>query len=212
MSSQDEGKFYPTPLLIQLSRGGGGGTQPAASDLSASASTANDDNEGFLVVETNFRLYAYTESPMRIAITALFCEMLYRFPTVAVGVITRQSVQQALQNGIHAAEIISFIETRAHAQMRRRPPPQIPPSISDQIYLWEKEFRRYVKTDGVLYSSFDTQNQYDILRQHVQSIGSLLFANDERRVVVAEKSAHDSIKQFWKRVRKDNELNSAYNT
>jgi transcription initiation factor TFIIH subunit 4 len=34
--------------------------------------------EGFLVVETNYRIYAYTNSDLQVALIGLFAEMLYR--------------------------------------------------------------------------------------------------------------------------------------
>ena len=35
--------------------------------------------EGYIVVETNYRVYAYTDSNLQVALLALFCEMLYRW-------------------------------------------------------------------------------------------------------------------------------------
>jgi transcription initiation factor TFIIH subunit 4 len=34
--------------------------------------------EGFLVVETNYRIYAYTNSDLQVALIGLFAELLYR--------------------------------------------------------------------------------------------------------------------------------------
>jgi hypothetical protein len=39
---------------------------------------------------------------------------------MAVGVVSRESVRQALQNGITAAQIINYLELHAHPQMRKR--------------------------------------------------------------------------------------------
>ena len=35
--------------------------------------------EGFLVVETNYRVYAYTSSDLQVALIGLFAEVLYRY-------------------------------------------------------------------------------------------------------------------------------------
>ncbi|XP_077017372.1 general transcription factor IIH subunit 4 isoform X2 [Tamandua tetradactyla] len=100
-------RYYPTRLAINLSSGvsGAGGTvhQP-----------------GFIVVETNYRLYAYTESELQIALIALFSEMLYRFPNMVVAQVTRESVQQAIASGITAQQIIHFLRTRAHPVMLKQ--------------------------------------------------------------------------------------------
>jgi transcription initiation factor TFIIH subunit 4 len=79
----------------------------------------NDDNnyEGYIIVETNYRIYAYTDSKLQISLLALFTELLYRFPNVTVGVITRDSIRQALRGGITARQIISYLEQHAHQKV-----------------------------------------------------------------------------------------------
>lgn len=65
--------------------------------------------EGYIVVETNYRVYAYTNSNLQVALLGLFCEMLYRFPNLVVSILTRDSVRQALKSGITAAQIIGYV-------------------------------------------------------------------------------------------------------
>lgn len=61
---QAKSAFYPTNLVVNLSSG-------ANRRIGALS-------DGFIVVETNYRLYAYTDSPLKIAVVSYFCEMLYR--------------------------------------------------------------------------------------------------------------------------------------
>ena len=51
----------------------------------------------FIVVETNYRIYAYTDSHLQIALLGLFTEVLYRFPNLCVGIISRDSCRQAFR-------------------------------------------------------------------------------------------------------------------
>jgi transcription initiation factor TFIIH subunit 4 len=44
-----------------------------------------DSDKGFVIVETNYRVYAYTESSLKLAILSTFCEMTYRFADMSVG-------------------------------------------------------------------------------------------------------------------------------
>ena len=48
------------------------------------------------------------DSELQIALVALFSEMLYRFPNVVVAQVTRESVQQAIANGITAQQVLSY--------------------------------------------------------------------------------------------------------
>lgn len=62
-------------------------------------------NNGYILLETNFRVYAYTNSPLQIAILSLFVDMQSRFANMVVGVITRDSVREALTRGISADQV-----------------------------------------------------------------------------------------------------------
>ena len=71
------GRFYPTRLALNIASG-------------ESKSLMERHREGFIVVETNYRAYAYTNSDLQVALVGLFAEVLYRLPNLAVAVITRQ--------------------------------------------------------------------------------------------------------------------------
>lgn len=64
--------------------------------------------------EPFFQIYAYTDSSLQVALLGLFTELLYRFPNLVVGVMTRDSVRQAFRGGITADQIISYLEQHAH--------------------------------------------------------------------------------------------------
>jgi hypothetical protein len=46
--------------------------------------------------------------------------------------------------------------------------PVIPPTITDQIRLWELERNRFKFTDGVLYSQFLSQADFELLRDYAK--------------------------------------------
>ncbi|XP_028454040.1 general transcription factor IIH subunit 4 isoform X2 [Perca flavescens] len=98
-------RYYPTRLAITLAAGVT--TSSSSSSSSTLASPPGTGDTGFIVVETNYRIYAYTDSELQIALVALFSEMLYRFPNVVVAQVTRESVQQAIANGITAQQYFS---------------------------------------------------------------------------------------------------------
>ncbi|KAM7441372.1 General transcription factorIIH subunit 4 [Porites harrisoni] len=180
-------RYYPTRLAINLASAGIGGT-----------AVTNTDEKGFIVVETNYRVYAYTGSTLQVALVGLFAEIICRFPNFCVGVLTRDSVQQALASGISAEQILHFLRTRAHPEMLKKTP-IIPPTISDQIRLWELERSRMTFTEGVLYNQFLSQADFETLRKYAEDLGVLMWANSSKRVIVVSRSGHDDVKRFWKR-------------
>lgn len=100
------GRFYPTRLALNITSKNAVATVGQEDDY--------EQDKGHIVVETNYRVYAYTDSNLQVALLALFTELLYRFPNLVVGVLTRDSVRQALRGGITAEQIISYLEQHAH--------------------------------------------------------------------------------------------------
>ena len=93
--------------------------------------------EGYIVIETNYRIYAYTNSDLQVSLIGLFAEPLYRFPNLSVSLITRDSVRQAFKGGISAAQIIRFLRMHAHPRQveekTKTKQPAIPPTVVDQV-------------------------------------------------------------------------------
>ncbi|KAK2190711.1 hypothetical protein NP493_73g04036 [Ridgeia piscesae] len=182
-------RYYPTMLAINLATG-------------ASKRGADTNMPGYIVVETNSRVYAYTDSSLQVALLALFCEMVYRFPNLAVANITRDSVREALSRGITADQMIHFLRSHAHPQLQAKKP-VLPPTVSDQIQLWELERDRFKFTDGVLYNQFLSQSDFELLRDYARDLGVLMWENPRSRMMVVDRSGHDEVKRFWKRHKHD---------
>lgn len=87
--------FYPTRLATTL-------TSSAPPLVS---SRHQDEERGFIVLETNFKVYAYTSNPLQIAVLNLFMHLKSRFPNFVTGQITRDSIKRGLSNGITADQV-----------------------------------------------------------------------------------------------------------
>jgi transcription initiation factor TFIIH subunit 4 len=195
------GRFYPTRLELNIASG-------------ESERLTERHRKGYLVVETNFRVYAYTISDLKVALIGLFAEMVYRLPNLAVAVITRDSIREALRGGISASQIVRFLRLHAHPQQqegarRKRKADRaesdsdsgqtllIPPTVVDQIYLWEKERDRFSFRDGVLYNHFLSQTDFDTVRNRANSIGACVWANDKNRAVVVTREGSRCIREAF---------------
>ncbi len=108
---------------------------------------------------------------------------VFRFPNVTVGVLTRDSIRTALRSGITADQIVGFLRMHAHPKMMTGGP-VLPPTVVDQIYLWEQERNRFVFSEGVLYSNFISQSDFETLRDYAQDLGVLVWQNDRKRTMV----------------------------
>lgn len=120
--SEGSPRFYPTRLATSLtSESTGLKSSSSVVDKAVHDAESKDSSEsqtGEIIIETNFKLYAYTNSPLEIAILNLFVTLKTRFSNMVIGQLTRESIRNALYNGITAEQIIRFLETHAHPQMR----------------------------------------------------------------------------------------------
>lgn len=188
-------RYYPTKLAIELASGL---TTGSPSDNSG---VPDEIQSGFLVVETNYRVYAYTNNDLYLRIIDLFCKMLYRFPNMSVGIITRQSIRKALSNDITADLILNFLRSHAHPQMRKRlleNKPLLPTTISDQIRLWEMERDRIVDQEGMLYNQFNSFPDFELIEKYAKDLNVLLWSNAQKQCVIVSKAGHEEVKRFWK--------------
>ncbi|KAI9850228.1 MAG: RNA polymerase II transcription factor B 52 kDa subunit, partial [Pleopsidium flavum] len=122
-------RFYPTRLATTLTSDAG-----ALRSVSAGFDNAlrSSDGKGFIVIETNYRIYAYTSSKLQIAVLQLFTRLSTRYPNMVSGKITRESIRRAVAIGITSDQIVSYLNTHAHPQMRKNNP-ILPPTVVDQI-------------------------------------------------------------------------------
>jgi len=177
------GRFYPTRLALNIASG-------------ENKSNIESNKEGYIVVETNYRIYAYTDSNLQIALLGLFTEILYRFPNLCVGVISRDSCRQAFRGGITANQIIRFLQM--HVLTTNSVTAVIPPTITDQVRLWEQERDRFTFTEGVLYNQFLSQADFETVKNYADGLGCVTWHNDQKRTLVVTKDGHDDVKRYWR--------------
>lgn len=172
-SSPSSSHFYPTRLATTLTSDAGG---LRSSSLASSA----DTKSGFIVIETNYRVYAYTSSNLQIAILQLFTRLITRYPNMVAGKITRESIRRAVSMGITSDQIISYLTTHAHPQMAKKQP-ILPATVVDQIRLWQLEGDRMKATPGYLFKDFNTQADFKAPCKYAEEIGVLVWKSESQR-------------------------------
>ena len=186
-SSSD--RFYPTRLATTL-------TSDAIALRGSSVESANSsDSKGYIVIETNYRVYAYTTSWLQIAVLRLFTRISTRYPNMVAGKITRESIREAVKMGITSEQIISYLNTHAHPQMRHNTP-VLPPTVVDQIRLWQIEGERMKATPGFLFKEFANQPDYDACCTYAEEVGVLAWKSDARRMFFVTR--HEQVASFLK--------------
>ncbi|KAI8321483.1 RNA polymerase II transcription factor B subunit 2 [Martensiomyces pterosporus] len=220
----DPNRFYPTHLITSLTSamngeasagagkppGAGADTALAMNGTGTASKTGGSDaaatgggvaplrDEGYIILETNCRVYAYTDSPLQIAILNLFVHLINRFPNFVTGAVTRDSVRRALSNGITADQIIAYMTVHAHPHMRGQMP-VLPITVTDQIRLWEQERNRLHPTHAHFYKDFHQRQDFERVFRYAQDLGVILWANIDKRQMVVTPSGHAMIMDMVKK-------------
>ena len=191
--------FFPTRLSTTLTSDSSA-LRSVSAGFDAALTSSSDGAKGFIVIETNYRLYAYTSSPLQIAVLSLFTKFKTRFPNMVTGRVTRKSVANAISHGITSDQIITYLSTHAHPQLVKKATleggPVLPPTVVDQIRLWQIENERMKATPGFLFLDFESQKEYEGCVKYASEIGVLVWQNaGKRRFFVTR---HEQLRDYIK--------------
>ncbi|XP_074580172.1 general transcription and DNA repair factor IIH subunit TFB2 [Curcuma longa] len=181
-----EGWFIPTKL---------------ATNLSVSFTDSASNKEGFVVVETNFRMYSYSTSKLYSEILRLFSRIEYQLPNLIVGAITKESLYNAFENGITAEQIISFLQQNAHPRVANKIP-VVPENVTDQIRLWETDRNRVEMTPSYLYEDFPSKEVFEAACDFAREAGGVLFEDSKNMRVIVHVEVHQDMRDFLRRAPK----------
>ena len=151
-----------------------------------------------LVVEKNFKVYAYTSTDLHLALLALFCRVELRLPNFVVATLTRKSVLTAYERGITARQIAHFLTQRVHPSMTARDL-SVPENIIDQLVIWQEERHRCIFLPGVLVSGFETSAQFrDCVAFAKDELHTLEWADESLMAFIVAKDSAEAIKSYMR--------------
>jgi len=145
--------------------------------------------ERFLVVETNFRVYAYTNSELHIVLLSYFMRLEYRLPNLVIGFLTRESVCKAFRDGLQCAQIITFLSNHSKNH-------SMPDNVAEQIKLWEMERSRINDQEAIMLDEFVDLSLYKSTLNFAVNCGAYIWDNQERRVIILKKERSIPVLQY----------------
>nr|UXY87090.1 TATA binding protein of transcription factor IIB-like protein [Cryptomonas sp.] len=98
-----------------------------------------------LVVESNYRIYAYKNNDFLNMLLLQFSDLLYNLPNLFVGEITKGSINRAIKKGISSKNIIGFIEKNLHEICKN-----VPQTVVNQIRGWELQQKKTSISDSLM--------------------------------------------------------------
>ncbi|KAF7115522.1 hypothetical protein RHSIM_RhsimUnG0054100 [Rhododendron simsii] len=177
-----------------------------ATNLSISLSDLSSRKQGFVVVETNFRVYAYSSSKLLCEILRLFSRVEYQLPNLIVAAITKESLYNAFENGIMAEQasidsllyIITFLQQNAHPRVAERIP-SVPENVTDQIRLWESDMNRVEMTPASLFDEFPSRDVFEAACDFAREYGGVLWEDSKKMRLVVKAEILGQIREFLRR-------------
>ncbi|KAM0904077.1 hypothetical protein ACQ4PT_018244 [Festuca glaucescens] len=167
-----------------------------ATNLSSSLSDSSASKEGIVVVETNFRLYAYSASRLHCEILRLFSRVEYQLPNLIVGAITKETLYGAFDNGITAEQIITFLQQNAHPRVIDKVP-IVPENVTDLIRLWENDRNRV----EMVYEDFPSKDMFEQCCDYARDNGFLLWEDAKKMRLIVRGEFHEEMQVFLRRQR-----------
>lgn len=176
-------------------------TRLALSMASEDSTADGKGSQGFLVLETTFKVYAYDPTEFQIKLLELFVDIETRLPNLLIGTITKESVRHALKNSITSNEIISYLETCAHPQLRTRVP-MLPRNVIEQIRLWEAE-RQRLKTEAVvMLQRFENLEEFKTVYNVAKKVDGVRWFHEGKKMMAVTPSALEHIR-VWREHQKN---------
>jgi transcription initiation factor TFIIH subunit 4 len=128
------------------------------------------------------------------------CMHTHTLAGMVSAVLTKRSLTNAFKKNLTAAEIIGYLSTYAHPEMKkahresRTSKSVVPPTVIDQIRLYEHERKRISYKPAVLISGIEDPLEYAFVKQRAQVADILLWSNDKKMLVALKKSKFDAFK------------------
>nr|QDO16508.1 general transcription factor IIH subunit 4 [Crypthecodinium cohnii]USW07862.1 general transcription factor IIH subunit 4 [Crypthecodinium cohnii] len=198
--------LFSTDVAAKLARS-------MAGDSGSGASVSSEAEQG-IVVESNFKVYAYTSGSHYVSLLKQFCRIITQLPNMVVGHLVADTVLQALAQGISIDNIIKFLETAAHPRAVKRArdgSPIVPANVKNQLEVWESSKQRAKTREAVLFEwSLDEQDadtEFAAAVAAASSLNGLIFKGKGSREkpwrVAVDANGADVVRDIIRRKRRE---------
>lgn len=141
-----------------------------------------------LILESNFKLYAYTTSQLDMFITSLFARIAKKFPNLVASTIDEESVRHAFDKGITSGQIIEYMVGNSIGS--------VDANVLEQIRMWESRKERIQARESYAYSNFLNYNDFEKVLLFCRENGIPARSYGERRLVIVDVDRHEEVKKF----------------
>lgn len=141
----------------------------------------------FIILETNFKIYAYTKKFYEKSVLSLFSTIVNTFPDMIKACFDEESILRAFNRGITAKQIEKYLYEHSE---------NVPRNVVNQINIWEQKMHRIKAKNGYLYHDFIHLSDFQRVLKFVESKGGLIHKDEHKRLIIGEENIHPEVKEF----------------
>lgn len=154
-----------------------------------SQSSSEITKNRFMILETNFKIYAYTSQLYERSILNLFSEAVYVLPNLVKAQFSEKAARVAFEKGITANQIIRYLKNYSSG---------VPANVGNQLIIWENSRKRIKESKGVLYTDFNHLSDFIKFRSMLDRKKAVLHCDERRRIIIAKEEAYEEAREFLK--------------
>lgn len=156
-------------------------------DLFTIRDAAESQSSKFIILETNYKIYAYTNKSYEKSILNLFSKAVYTLPNLVKARLDEESMCRAFSKGIMAKQILKYLGEFSE---------DVPSSVANQIIIWENKQHRIKDNNAILYSDFLHLSDYLGVLRFLEEKHAVLLKDEAKRIIVGTENTYDITKEF----------------
>ena len=156
-------------------------------------------SEGWLLIDTNFKITAYTSSPLHVALLKKFTLITYEMPGFTSAYLSPNSFKKALKEGTTLDDILKFLKSNISSKGDGK----IPPDVEHQLLVWKNQRDRIRTTPDCVLRTYLDRQEYEVARAIADDLMGVIkeFVRDDRYYLITKEEIEDEYAQRLKEYR-----------
>ncbi|KAK8881698.1 General transcription factor IIH subunit 4 [Tritrichomonas musculus] len=118
-------------------------------------------SEGWILIDTNFKITAYTTSPLNVALLKKFSYITYQMPGFTSAYISPVKLREALDQGTSLDDILTFLKLNICTTKGEG---KIPPDVEHQLLVWKNQRERITTTPDCVMRTYQSKEMAEAAR------------------------------------------------
>lgn len=152
---------------------------------------SNSVENRFLYIESNFKIYAYTESKFELCILDMFCAPVAVLPNMIAYRLTEESATAAFTKKITSKQIVHYLVSKSKEHSS---------NVLEMIEIWECKKKRVMRQSGVLLHNFMSLVDFNRVVNFAKSRKYLIEHFENKRMLVVKEEGIEEIKECIKQL------------